>query len=132
MRSASQRRRHTLYGLAASLVVAGLALVVLWRFPPELYGFYPRCPVHEYLHLECPGCGTTRAISALLHGDPAAALRCNALAILFVLPLAAGYCAVALRRALAATPFQWPVVPVPAVYAAVAVVAVFTVVRNLG
>jgi hypothetical protein len=77
---------------AAPPVVAALGAGVLLRFPPALSRFYPRCPVYEIFHLQCPGCGATRALAALLHGRFAEALHLNALFTL-LLPFAVAYCA---------------------------------------
>ena len=50
-----------------------------------------RCPFHAITGWWCPGCGGTRAMLALLHGDVAGAWRDNALALtLFPLALAVG------------------------------------------
>jgi hypothetical protein len=65
-------------GIVAT-AVALLAGVLLYRFPPERYTFYPRCPFHAATGLLCPGCGTTRALGALVHGDVGSALRFNPL-----------------------------------------------------
>jgi hypothetical protein len=43
---------------------------------------FPECPFHRLTGLYCPGCGTIRAIHALLHGDPLSAFRYNPLAVL--------------------------------------------------
>ncbi len=65
---------------AKAWFVSGLgAAAVLWRFPPDEYEFYPKCPVHEAFGLLCPGCGATRAASALLHGRFVEAMHWNAL-----------------------------------------------------
>jgi hypothetical protein len=112
------------------LLIATLGFV-LYRFPPERYSFYPLCPIHEYLHLLCPGCGATRALSALLHGDLTAALHFNALAILIVLPLAALYAAICFKRALRDGPFRYPAVPRSATIGLIVLATVFTVYRNL-
>jgi hypothetical protein len=61
---------------------------MLVLFPPERYGFYPRCPFFEATGLLCPGCGGTRALAALLRGDFAGAWRLNAL-VVALLPFAA-------------------------------------------
>jgi hypothetical protein len=55
-------------------------------FNPSTHGFYPVCLFHSLTGLNCPGCGTTRALYALLHGNFRLALKDNAL---FVLALAA-------------------------------------------
>jgi len=48
------------------------------------------CPFRRFVGLPCPGCGSTRAVLALLQGDVAAALALNPLAVflVFVGPLA--------------------------------------------
>lgn len=71
---------------AASLLVlglvAGLALAVLYfRLDPAQYPF-PRCPVHWLTGLHCPGCGTQRALHALLNGRVQQAAGFNLLAAL--------------------------------------------------
>ena len=61
--------------VAAPLVAAGLALFYL--FDPTTTRFFPACPVRALTGFQCPGCGTTRALHALLHGDVQAAFRFN-------------------------------------------------------
>ncbi len=74
--------------LAPALAAAGAALLL--RFPPALYPFYPRCPIHQFTGLLCPGCGATRALAAVLYGNWTEALHQNAL-ILLLLPVALYY-----------------------------------------
>jgi hypothetical protein len=109
----------------------GLVVAMLLRFPPALYSFYPQCPIDRYLHIECPGCGTTRAFAALLHGNVLEALHFNAFTTLLMLP-AAIYAALCYRRFLRRRPFHWPRLPQPAIYATLAAAIVFALVRNLG
>ncbi len=127
----SNRRRLAHLTLTAALSFIALAALVLYRFPPAASSFYPICPVHEYLHLACPGCGTTRALAALLHGHLAEALHLNPLAILLVLPLVVIYGSVAYARAIRDRDFRWPQLPTPALYAGIALMVAFTVARNL-
>ncbi|MGH2809176.1 MAG: DUF2752 domain-containing protein [Actinomycetota bacterium] len=82
------------YGVATPrwihLVAVALAPVgcaVLYLFDPSDTGLYPLCPFRVMTGLWCPGCGTTRAMSRLLHGRVADALTLNVLAVLMV-PLA--------------------------------------------
>ena len=122
-----QRRR--LWAALAVGAAAGCAAILL-RFPPTAYSFYPRCPIHEYLHLQCPGCGATRALAALLHGRVAEAMHFNALFVV-LLPVLAGYAAVCCYRAWKTVEFRWPQPPRMAVYGVLVVAVVFMVARNL-
>jgi hypothetical protein len=105
------------------------AITILLRFPPEQYSFYPQCPIHRYLHILCPGCGATRALAALLHGNFAEALRLNALTTLLT-PGGLIYGAASYRSILARKPLRWPQPPPAAVYATLAATALFTIARN--
>src|SRR5580692_7112989 len=70
------------------LVVTGLVVMTMvYFFNPSAHSFYPVCQFHRLTGLNCPGCGATRALYALLHGNIATALRDNAL-FLFVLAAA--------------------------------------------
>ncbi|MBD2713984.1 DUF2752 domain-containing protein [Microvirga sp. STR05] len=67
-------------GATAFGLLAGLALAVLYfRLDPAHYPF-PRCPVYWLTGLHCPGCGTQRALHALLHGHVGQAAGFNLLA----------------------------------------------------
>ncbi len=61
------------------MVGAGL---IVFLFNPGTHHFYPICLFHEVTGLNCPGCGMTRALYALLHGNFQLALKDNALFLL--------------------------------------------------
>ena len=70
-----------------ALLVAGLVAVgvtVLATYDPGASRLYPPCPMHALTGLFCPGCGSLRALHALLHGELAAAVRQNALMMVFL------------------------------------------------
>jgi len=115
---------------AAPPAVIALSAAVLLRFPPAQNSFYPQCPIFEYLHLQCPGCGITRALAALLRGRLAEAVHFNALVPL-LLPVAAAYGVLCYRRFLQHRALRWPQPPPAVIYAALALTGVFTVLRNL-
>jgi hypothetical protein len=115
---------------AAPPVILAVAATLLLRFPPAQYSFYPRCPVHELLHLQCPGCGATRAVTAILRGHLAEAMHFNALVTL-LLPFAAAYGILCYSRLLQRKPVRWPQPPPAIVYTALTLAAIFTIIRNL-
>lgn len=130
--AARDRFGFTLRAVAPVAVVA-LAAVVLLRFPPTQYHFYPQCPIHALLHLQCPGCGATRALAALLRGHFGEALRLNALATVMLAP-ASVYAGICYRRYLLylrGDAFRWPQLPDGGIYAALGVACVFALLRNL-
>lgn len=47
------------------------------------------CPFYEYLHIYCPGCGTTRLFRSLLHFDFYQAFRYNPLLFILLFPFGA-------------------------------------------
>ena len=125
-------RRRTADTLRAAVppAVVALAGILLLRFPPAQYSIYPRCPIHEMFHLQCPGCGATRAIAAILRGHVIEAMNLNAL-ITLLLPFAATYGILCYCRLLQRKPFRWPQPPPAATYAALTLATIFTVIRNL-
>lgn len=70
-------KHRLITGAMAVAFLAGCAVV--YNFPPSQYSFYPRCPFYVATHWLCPGCGSTRALYSLLHGDVLAAWHYNAL-----------------------------------------------------
>lgn len=72
-----RRANVPLLVLGASVLLAVTATVYL--FDPVTTWFYPPCVFNLLTGLLCPGCGGTRALHALLHGDVAAAFAFNPL-----------------------------------------------------
>ncbi len=62
-----------------------LAAIVLYVYNPENVSFFPQCPFYATTGLECPGCGTQRALHSLMHLRIGEALRYNAF-IIFAIP----------------------------------------------
>ena len=84
-------KRIILTVLAVFVVLLGVA--VSFNFDPanpSLSKFFPKCPFYTITGLKCPGCGSQRAIHALLNVDLARAAHYNAL-FLVAVPLIALY-----------------------------------------
>jgi len=69
----------------AAIAAAGCAYVGLMN--PNESSAYPQCPLRAVTGWDCPGCGLTRSVYALMHGDAWQAIDHNVLAIV-LLPLA--------------------------------------------
>ena len=72
--------------LAAAVLFATAA--AYFFLDPSTGRFFPKCVFHVATGLKCPGCGSQRALHALLHGDIATAFRMN-----IWLPFAVAYIA---------------------------------------
>jgi hypothetical protein len=78
------------------ITTAVIAILLLYFFIDARENqLFPKCPFRSFTGLYCPGCGSQRAISSLLHFDISAALRYNIL-LVASLPLViySGYAAV--------------------------------------
>lgn len=53
--------------IAPILAVGVIGIVFLYFYNPQDVAFFPRCPFYALTGYKCPGCGTLRAIHALLH-----------------------------------------------------------------
>ena len=117
------------FGMAtlALLVLGGL--LVIYFFDPAATALYPGCAFHRVTGLNCPGCGATRGMHALLHGDWRRALKDNALVMLtgVVLLARAGWLGVERQRErpVASLIPTWSLIPW------LVLALVFGVVRNL-
>ncbi|MDE6333631.1 MAG: DUF2752 domain-containing protein [Muribaculaceae bacterium] len=78
---------HISAGLAA---ICGLAFVIYLALYDPTVAPAPRCWFNALTGLQCPGCGSQRAMHALLHGHICEAWHYNA-AMFFALPLCVIY-----------------------------------------
>jgi hypothetical protein len=67
---------------AFSWLILAVAGVYLFIFEPGKSGFFPVCPFRLLTGLACPGCGSSRGVHALVHGDIVAAFKFNPLFVL--------------------------------------------------
>ncbi len=115
--------------LAAGAFAVIAAGVVLFWFNPAQSRFYPFCFFHQLTGLHCPGCGGTRALHQLLHGNVAVALHLNALLVI-LLPLFAWLGVRFAAGKIIPSPAARPVSP-KWLWLFLALAVVFAVLRNL-
>jgi hypothetical protein len=72
-------RSPRLWAVGFGLLLA--ASFLFWVNPTQCR-WLPSCAFHKLTGLYCPGCGSTRALHALLHGDVLTAMRFNILAVI--------------------------------------------------
>lgn len=63
----SKHKLRALMALGLAVAIVPVCIVVA-KFDPSQFGFYPRCFFHQATGLHCPGCGVTRALHHLLNG----------------------------------------------------------------
>ncbi len=98
---------------------------------PHVPGAWGSCVFLDATGLWCPGCGGLRAVNDLTHLDVAGAFSSNAVAVVLVGLLAAWWAAWAWSAATRRT-LPWDRWVTPArVYAGLAVVLAFSVLRNV-
>ncbi|MFD1148541.1 DUF2752 domain-containing protein [Saccharothrix hoggarensis] len=120
-------------GVRGPLALAGAALagcgVLLVVDPNRPGSWLPPCPLYALTGIQCPACGSTRMVHALLHGDVVAAWQFNAVMLVAGLPLLVWLWARWFRAARAGTPTPRvsPKVGVPVV----ALAATWMLARNL-
>jgi len=117
-------------GAATSLVAAGLVGTALVLRDPHQQGSWLVCPLYATTGVYCPGCGTLRGLNDLLTGHVGAAVGSNALLLPALVWLAWAWLSAA-RVGIGG----WRVSPAPTsarfCYVLLAVLAVFTIARNL-
>jgi hypothetical protein len=121
-------RRRLLTATIAAMLLVGAG--VLYHFPPTEGSFYPRCLFHLATGFHCPGCGATRCVYALVHGDLPQALAYNLLLLLY-LPYLAATAFNACWHAVVGRPAFCGRLPSWAIMATAILLMVYWVVRNL-
>jgi len=117
--------------LTALLIWFSVAIgaTYLFIFEPGKTGFFPACPFRTLTGFTCPGCGSTRGLHRLLHGDIVSAFEFNPLMVLllpFLLYALVRYTAAAVRG----RPLQKHYVDAKYIWMLFAVVMSFWIFRN--
>lgn len=110
-------------------LAGGAAALYVGLVDPSIGGWFPSCPLRSLTGLWCPVCGMTRAAHHLFNGDLLTAIRFH----LFVAPIVVALAVAWVMQARRAIGRDGPPRAMSArwVVAAMVVIAVFTVVRNL-
>jgi Protein of unknown function (DUF2752) len=117
--------------LLAAMVLLGSAAIILLRvFDPATSGIFPPCPIRYLTGLYCPGCGSLRAMHALLHGELARAWAMNPLMIVMLPFVTYGLVSAALLE-LRGNGLPEVMLPAKWIRAFCVVVVLYAVARNL-
>ncbi len=110
-----------------SFLASGAAY--LFVFEPGHTGIFPLCPFRTVTGFACPGCGTTRALHQLLHGNFIGAFELNPL-LLVTLPVAGIFLILFTRRAITGRPMPQIALRPEYAWAIYLVVFGFWILRN--
>ncbi|OZC68785.1 hypothetical protein CH306_11870 [Rhodococcus sp. 15-725-2-2b] len=125
--TAPTRGRSIVAPLGVAAAAVGGAVLLHVRDPRT--STYLPCPFHALTGLWCPGCGATRALGDLTRGDIAAAASSNVVAVMCVV-VAVGLWGLWLRARWMQIPLTLPGPNRLAAAVMLALLTVFTVVRN--
>ena len=114
--------------LVLLVIVAG-GLVTAYHLRPGT-PWYPKCVFFMATGLYCPGCGAGRALHALLYGQWLVAFRMNPLFFVLV-PILLGCILAALVRDIRGKALPTHRIPASLYWVLVALVIVFSILRNL-
>lgn len=71
---------------------AFICFIFLYKeYNPSTAGFFPACPFYSLTGLQCPGCGSQRAVHYLLNFEIGKAITQNALLVLSIPYLITGF-----------------------------------------
>ena len=65
-----------------AIILLELMAGIYFAFSPACNNFFPKCPFHLLTGFDCPGCGSQRAVHALLHGKIGPAADYNLLLVI--------------------------------------------------
>jgi len=109
---------------------AMIGILVLYYFSPTEHRFFPHCPLYVLTGLQCPGCGSLRAIHELTHGHWQTAFRFNPL--LALLSPFIAFCFVReLRLEARGQHTRWNAIPPSIIWAAVVLLVSYGILRNV-
>ena len=119
------------HGVLLALFSLGMTgLLLLRRLDPARSLIFPPCPLRYFTGLYCPGCGSLRAIHALLQGDLRQAWAMNALTVT-MLPFI-GYGLISeIHRHFRGRPMPGMMMPASWIRALCVLIVLFGVARNL-
>ncbi|GJN62951.1 hypothetical protein CMT75_14325 [Elizabethkingia anophelis] len=77
-------KKYKFLSVVVLLLLCGGAVYIFYRYNPETSGFFLQCPFKLLTGYDCPGCGSQRALHALLHGEIKQSFAYNPLFIIAI------------------------------------------------
>ncbi|WP_407533038.1 DUF2752 domain-containing protein [Elizabethkingia anophelis] len=77
-------KKYKFLSVVVLLLLCGGAVCIFYQYNPETSGFFLQCPFKLLTGYDCPGCGSQRALHALLHGEIKQSFAYNPLFIIAI------------------------------------------------
>lgn len=107
-------------------------IVVYALFNPAEGGYFPRCPFRMLTGLECPGCGSQRAVHNLLNLNVRQAARENVLLVIAIPYVITGFVFDMIKEpSPEAAKWRKRLFGTKAIWVVLTLIIVFTVLRNI-
>ncbi len=131
-RSSDACRFLSLFACSVLIVTAAILLAgIYYYYNPALNAIFPKCPFHSFTGLDCPGCGSQRAIHALLNGEIKQAIHYNLLLVIS-LPFLIIHFGCRLRSIPGRKELCWPLISHPLTPIVILILVIcFWVLRNI-
>jgi len=116
---------------ASFYLMITLGAVIFFYFYNPVTKAYPSCPFYYYTGLYCPGCGSSRAVYQIVHGNFLYALNLNPLliiAIFFIFYLLIGKLNIKVKRKAI---FRRKVFTKKIYIAIIVVIGLYWIIRNI-
>ena len=125
------KRQGQIIKIVAVCTAVSAGALLYFFYDARYVAFLPRCPFYFFTGLYCPGCGSQRAVSSLLHGEMLSALKFNILLIAF-LPILAYSATVSVLNGFNKKQLETPVFYSP-LFVKIVLIAVlaFALLRNI-
>lgn len=120
---------NTIKWLLLSAFVA-VAAVIYFVFDPSEVEFFPKCIFYQMTGLECPACGSQRAVHAILHGNILEGLKTNPFIIISI-PYAIGLISILIFKTPFTTRLRAKLLHPIVVYAYCIIFVAWWIIRNL-
>lgn len=111
--------------------IVAILIGVYGFLDPSDHRYFPKCPIFFSTGLQCPGCGSQRAIHQLLQGNIVQSIAFNPLVIIFLPYILIGWMAQILKGLPLMESIRLRFYGVYAAYTILAIVIIFTIVRNI-
>jgi hypothetical protein len=125
-------KARRIIGWSLALVAIGVIVVLYAIFDPATNALFPKCPFKMLTGLECPGCGSQRAIHRLLNLDFQGAISQNVL-VMVAIPYMITGALFDLTGGRSEGVLRWRkrLFGATAIWIILAIIVIFTILRNV-